>query len=258
MEVDTTRDWEDYSLRMRSFLTAHRVIGAMFRLAPIVALLANGCAANTGTTGTGGAAGGGAGGVACTPAEAECAGPAECCSGACSEGLCSACLGNGKDCVAPMDCCSGICGANGCEACRPAGVPCAADAECCSPLHCKEGVCELCRMSGEACSATSDCCESMECQGGTYCCKMLGVQCSNAADCCAGWCYTKDKLLPECCVGGNGQCSLSGQCCGDEICGSQGKCCMPEGGPCGAQAPTGSVCCPGLGLTCNNGLCGKL
>ncbi|WP_437601616.1 hypothetical protein WMF28_08530 [Sorangium sp. So ce590] len=130
-----------------------------------------------------------------------CRGAADCCSAACSRGICGGgnCAQDGAPCDAPGDCCTGLCAegicGQGCSvdggcagACSPDGSGCNAGADCCS-RRCNAGVCGGCSPDGRPCAGSDECCDG-NCQNGLCggpACRSDGTACGGcvAESCCA-------------------------------------------------------------------------
>jgi hypothetical protein len=173
----------------------------------------------------------------CTTTGGPCQASTECCSMACTLGVCSAgaCIADDQICSDSASCCSGNCEGGLCRAlntaCRTAGNPCSDAGQCCSKL-CQDGVCKLgasfCIQSGDACSDSDLCC-SGECVKGA-----TGL----------GTCAPAPKGSTNCSDGLDGT-----------VCGACNSCCSRL---CAPYAPTGvRVCQPASGCRVNGGLCRK-
>jgi hypothetical protein len=181
----------------------------------------------------------------CTDLGQSCAAASDCCSGACSAGICvpeGFCGDVGGACDVLDDCCTGLlCSSNGLcvtEGCLATpGAACSADTECCSGA-CNAGQCgepeqPTCGLQDEACTANDQCC-SKTCASGK--CTDSGVCTVEGSSCAADL---------ECC---------SKNCLG-ETATSRGTCdsrtCIQAGDP----ATQAALCCS---KTLANGLCQQL
>jgi hypothetical protein len=200
-------------------------------------------------------------GLACTAASA-------CCSGACTNQLCSPglCAAAGGNCMVATDCCSlnctggkcvggtGACVSDG-QACTAGGTPC------CSTL-CEGGTCKAlnptCKTAGNSCpNGNADCC-SKYCFGGkcavpsqvSYC-TQPGEICFNDNACCTGTCTGATATTPGTCATlATATCSVDGLLCS----GCTG-CCSSFCGPYGTSASM--ICQPASGCHVQGDLCQK-
>jgi hypothetical protein len=115
-----------------------------------------------GTTPGGGAQPGGTDSqpsFACKPIDARCSGNAECCSGSCMDGFCSA------------------------EACRLVGADCRNSSECCDGA-CYNGACVLCKEV----LAQGNVSGGMNGSGALRCTACRTASCRSSSQCCEGYC----------------------------------------------------------------------
>jgi hypothetical protein len=202
-----------------------------------------------------GAGGKDGGGSACLHLGGACSSPGECCSGACSGGVCNvpSCTSDDKACSTNAQCCSGTCGTG----------------KTCTPLD------TTCETLGNACKVGSDCC-SKRCAGGicspsSYC-EQNGDVCTTGADCCGGICTIESGATDGVCgqpPGGASNCTaVDGTVCGG-VAGPDGGVILDEAGLpscggaccsrlCAPYEPTGVLICqPATGCHVVGDLCRK-
>ena len=202
-----------------------------------------------------GAGGTDGGGSACLHLGGACSSPGECCSGACSGGVCNvpSCTSDDKACSTNAQCCSGTCGTG----------------KTCTPLD------TTCETLGNACKVGSDCC-SKRCAGGicspsSYC-EQNGDVCTTGADCCGGICTIESGATDGVCgqpPGGASNCTaVDGTVCGG-VAGPDGGVILDEAGLpscggaccsrlCAPYEPTGVLICqPATGCHVVGDLCRK-
>jgi hypothetical protein len=205
--------------------------------------------------------------AACTKFGKPCGTPGQCCSGACSGGICR--------CAAGEVVCTGRRGPTCVPAC-PAGQVLGAGCRCyCEgsgelPVH---GICG-CLATGETCTKDTHCCSGVCSDYSGTCadgCLPNGVQCLESGDCCSGFCDGTDCCQPDGPCGADFECCtnlcLAGTCCtlkkGGAPCSADTECCSGacQAGACcllfplGHACVVGTQCCSG---SCNAGSCGPV
>jgi len=131
----------------------------------------------TSTTGGGGSGGGDTSttGGGCKPGNSACQGFIECCSGVCSNQVCTTCSSQGQACGAAKDCCTDlVCYEGQCGKCADDGASCALAGECRSGT-CNQGTCSA--------SVKTDC--DGYCAGVMANCTLEYAQYVNKASCLA-------------------------------------------------------------------------
>lgn len=182
-------------------------------------------------------------GEACTPAVLDCRA-----ADSCFNGLC--CQHPTRPCAGPAECCTGLCPAGQCTASGPGGT-CATGADCASAGSFCLGTGKCCAVVAQPCAAAADCCEANDLcvvpTGGAAltCCRPLQATATSAGQCCSN-----DLSAGKCCAPLKGACTTANDCC--PVTGY--TCAVPTGGsalacciardayPPGADA---TLCCAG-------------
>jgi hypothetical protein len=209
------------------------------------------------------------GGPQCRPFATSCTTGPECCSGACSSGLCDCSATSGAACAGDGECCPGLrCAGGSCAiGCRAQGAPCSYGGDCCT-MRCLPGhVCgPPCTGPGGACTASDQCCTYLGCPGGSvgspatcsFACKDSSAfleACAGDGECCSGYHCRAGYCQAGTCGAESDYCLSDADCCTSATprlhCeGSTNRC------ACGALAAScvdGADCCGGL--ECRSGQC---
>lgn len=170
--------------------------------------------------------------AACKPFGRTCAASADCCSGACINGICKCTAGQEKCNSVGVITCVDLCppGQYRGSACRclclTTGRP---------PVN---GSCITCAGDGESCRE-ADCCEGLICNDSGICqpptCGVQGEECDEGFPCCEG--FTCDGTCFPICLGTDAPCSPLGSnsscCSGCCVIGpQQSGVCASDSGPC--------------------------
>ncbi len=185
----------------------------------------------------------------------QCGDNADCCSGLCSAGLCTAlgpppppgppaCSPAGEMCTTPADCCSQVCNSSNDEitrcqllpGCREQGELCLTGADCCG------SACSPDKSGVLRCSSLGPCAPA---DTKPPCDRQVGDVCKNSNECCSRVCVSTSDGISRCapapgCRPGCDLCTQNSDCCSN-LCQANpagiGRCAVPTG-----LLPEGEVC----------------
>ncbi len=194
----------------------------------------------------------------------------DCCSGLCTDGVCSSrvieCGRPGASCGTSTDCCNLSCVDSECsaDACTADGDACAEDGACCSGTCGTDGACvplnTSCKTAGNPCTDvgpnSTQCCSGLcgedgTCSRGGSFCVQVGDICRSSGECCTADCVLGDNGVGTCGAidVGSANCdTVEGMLCND-----CGGCCSRV---CAPNALTGvMICQPARGCRVMGDLC---
>ncbi len=125
----------------------------------------------------------------------------------------SCCVQAGHACVGPAECCSGQCTNGSCQ-CAAVGQACTQSAECCQGDECDPTSQACVHDCGAVCEKASDCSTIANGCGGQCACQATGNSCVYDADCVSGDVCRGGPDLGSCCVPTGGSCAKDADCCG--------------------------------------------